>query len=184
MRSRMSPTSRIIIRIWKWATTTAACSLRRTRSADSPRTTSSARRRSIGLRCPRRLRQLPAEPERPRHEEALELGAAIDPAEAALRELRQRSGAVREQPIEGVDGDAHELGLALAPALVAPQHPQRPRILALVAGRADELRERRRIEQSEIDALSCERMDHMRGIPDERAALGDIALRVQALQRK
>jgi hypothetical protein len=53
---------------------------------------------------------------------------------------------MRQQPIKGVDGDAHEFGLTLAPALIAPQYAQRPRILALVDRCEDELGERCRIQ--------------------------------------
>src|ERR1700722_2955677 len=146
MRSRTSPTSRITIRTLRWATTTVACSLRRTPSGDFRRTTLSVQRRSIGLPCPCRQRQLPGKAERTRHKEALELGTLIDPAEAALGDLRDGSRAMRQQPIKGVNGDAHEFRFTLAPALVAPQYAQRPRILALVDRCEDELGERCRIQ--------------------------------------
>src|ERR1700722_10014566 len=113
MPSRTLPTSRITIRILRWATTTAACSLRRTPSADFRRTTLSVQRRSIGSPCLCRQRQLPAKSKRSRHKEALEVGTLIAPAQAALGNLRDGARAIRQQPIKGVNGDAHEFGLTL-----------------------------------------------------------------------
>src|ERR1700722_5605288 len=134
MRSRTLPISRITTRILRWATTIAASCIRRTRSADYRKTILSVQRRSIRLRTPRRLRQLTAHPQSARNKNPLQLGALIDPAQAALREACERTRAVRQQPIEGIDREAHELGLTFTPALVAPEHAQRPGILARLAG--------------------------------------------------
>jgi hypothetical protein len=65
-----------------------------------------------------------------------------------LRKRRKRTGAVREEPIEGIDREAHEFGLTLTPALVAPQYPQRSGILARIARREHKLRERSCIEEA------------------------------------
>src|ERR1700733_2590930 len=184
MRSRTLRTSRIIIRILKWAKTTDACSSRPTPSADSPRTTSSVQRRPIGSPCPRHQRQLAAKSERARHKKALDLGAVIDPGKAALRKMRNRTRAMRQQPVEGIDGRAHERGLALSPALVATQHAQRSRILARRARALHELSERRRIEDAQIHALPGKRVDDVRGIADERTALAHVAVRRKSLQGK
>src|ERR1700683_3847809 len=184
MRSRTLRTLRIIIPILNSGTTTAACSSRRTPSAVSPRTTSSVQRRSIGSPCPCRLRQLTAKSEGARHKEAFDLSAIVNPGEPALRKLCDRARAMRQQPVEGIHGNAHECGLAPPPALVATQYAQRSRILARLACALHELRKRCGIEDAKIHALPGERMDDMRGITDERTALAHVAFGRKCLQGK
>ena len=78
--------------------------------------------------------------------------------------------AVREQPVEGVDGEAHERRFALAPALVArAARRSAPGSSPAPTRGDDQLRQRRRIEQPEIDALAGERMHHVRGVAHQRA---------------
>jgi drug/metabolite transporter (DMT)-like permease len=132
----------------------------------------------------RRARQLPARAERTAYEQASQLLAAVHPRERTLREARERAGAVGEQPIEGIDRRGHDGDLALAPALVGAQHPERPRILALRHRPQHQLRERCGIEQSQIHALPGERVHHVRGIPHQRHAPCDVARRRQAPQRE
>jgi len=126
-------------------------------------------------RSARRVRQLPAHAESPVDEEAPQLLTAVDPGHAVLRHARDRASTMREQAVEGLDRRDHGGDLALAPALVGAQHTQRSRILARRHRCEDELRQRRGIEEPEIDALSGKRMHDVRRIADERDAVRDVA---------
>src|SRR5665213_817980 len=108
----------------------------------------------------------------------------MDPSHAALRKLGKTAAAMREQPIKCVDGEAHDFSLALPPALIAPQHSQSTRIFARSARGEHQLRKSRSIKNSEVDALTGKRMQHVRGIPHERAALGHVVRCAQLLQWK
>jgi len=135
-------------------------------------------------RSARGERQLAAQPERPANEEATQLLAAVHHREPVLGEARQRAAAVREQPVEKIDCGRHRGNLALAPSLVGPQHAERAGILAGGSRRRHGLRERRRIEQAEVDALPGERMHDVRGIADERDALRDVARCGESAERE
>ena len=115
---------------------------------------------------------------------------------SALRSTRSESGAAdpaeqlvgrAEQTVEPVDQPERDQILALAPALVAPQDPQlgeRRRVGAARELLREHLDERRAVEESEVDALTSERMDGMRGIADERETLLAVLTRMGEPQRE
>jgi drug/metabolite transporter (DMT)-like permease len=128
------------------------------------------------------LRQLSAQAEGPVDEEAPQLLAAVNPRKSALSQARNRPRAMREQAVKDIDRRAHCSDFALAPALVSAQHPERTGILTPRDRRLHQLRECCRIEQPEVHALSGERMDHVRGISDERHARRDVTRCREPLQ--
>jgi drug/metabolite transporter (DMT)-like permease len=128
------------------------------------------------------LRQLSAQAEGPVDEEAPQLLAAVDPRKSALSQARNRPRTMREQAVKDIDRGAHCSDFALAPALVRAQHAERTGILTPRDRRLHQLRECCRIEQPEVHALSGERMDHVRGISDERHAPRDVTRCREPLQ--
>ena len=94
------------------------------------------------------------------------------------------AAAARQQPVEHVDGAAHQIVLAAPPAFVAPQDALRARIFALRQALGEHIGQRRRIEQAEVRALPRERMHDVRGIADQRHPRGDVVLGLQPPQRK
>src|ERR1044072_7312488 len=64
------------------------------------------------------------------HEGALDQARTSHPGHAALREFGNAAAAARQQPVEGVDGGAHEFVFAAPPAFVAAQDTQRAGVFA------------------------------------------------------
>jgi hypothetical protein len=90
---------------------------------------------------------------------------------------------MREKSIECTDCRAHESNFALAPPFIPAQHAQRTRVLALAASNQDQLRERRRVQQPQVDTLAGERMNNMSRIADERTAVRNISMCSESLKR-
>ena len=82
---------------------------------------------------------------------------------------------VGEQPVEAVGRNAHRHGVEAPPALIALEHRRAAGIEAEPHRVDHRFRQRRDIAQSHIQSLPRDRMDDMRGVADQRDALGDEA---------
>ena len=82
---------------------------------------------------------------------------------------------VGEQPVEAIGRNTHRHGVEAPPALIALQHRHRAEIEAEPRAVDHRFRQRRDIAQPHIQPLPRDRMDHMRGVADQRDALGDEA---------
>ena len=113
----------------------------------------------------------------------LRLGSRSTRPRPTSRIEPQHVRAVGEQPVEAVGRHAHRHGVEAAPALIALQHRERARIEPEPRGVDDGFGERRDILEAHIEALPGDRMDDVRGVADQRDALGDEAARDREAER-
>src|SRR5262249_22045896 len=107
------------------------------------------------------------------NEQALEPGKAINQTEADIADKPQNIRSVGEQAIETISGNAHRHRVEAPPPLIAFEHIDGSRIEPKARRVDDDLGERGDILESHIEALAGDRMDQMRGVTNERNALGD-----------
>ena len=114
----------------------------------------------------------------PARSHVLQQRHAIDDAEPDVAHEAQQRRAVGEQPVQPVGGDPHRhrcrsaasARSAPAPPALPGSSPSRAASTTHSASAADVL-------QPEIEALTRDRMNHMRGVADQRESLGDEATR-------
>ncbi len=117
-------------------------------------------------------------------EHALERGQALDHAEAEVAHQTQDVGAVGEQPIQSVGGDAHGHGVEAAPALIALEHIGRADVEPEPGGVGDCLRQGGDVAQAHVESLPGDRMNDVRGVADQRQTIGDERARGEQAERK
>ena len=100
------------------------------------------------------------------------------------RTVRSSVDLVREQEIQRVGGKPHRHGVEAPPALVALEHVGLSGIDAEPRRIDHDFGECRDILQAHVEALPRDRMDHMRGVADQRQPLGDEGARDEIAERK
>ena len=108
---------------------------------------------------------------------------ALDQAKADVADRAQRPEVVGEQPVQHVGGDAHLHRVEAPPALVALEHVERADILAEPVGLDDDLGQGGGILEAEIEALSGDRVDAVRGVAGKRDARRDEGARQRQAER-
>ena len=99
------------------------------------------------------------------------------------RKSRSTAGAVGEQAIEPVSRKPHRHGVEAPPALIALEHVGRARIETEPRRIDDHFGQRSDILQPHIEPLPGDRMNDMRGVADQRQALGDERARDEEPER-
>ena len=110
----------------------------------------------------------PVKPAASRMNTRLSAGMRSTRPRPTSRDQPQHIGAVGEQPVEPVGGDAHRHGVEAPPALVALEHIGRADIEAEPRRVDDRLGQRRDIAQAHVEALPGDRMNDVRGVADQR----------------
>ncbi len=99
----------------------------------------------------------------------------FDQTEADIARQPQHVGLIGKQPVQAVGGDAHGHGVEAPPALIALEHIGAPVSRPSRAASAIASAKRRDIAQAHVEALPGDRMNDMRGVANQRDALGDEA---------
>ena len=126
----------------------------------------------------------PTRPAASRMKKLLQRGQAVDQAEADIAHQAQRVRPVGEQPVETVGRNSHRHGVEPPPALIAVEHGERAGIEAEPHGIDDHFGQRRHVLEPHIEPLPRDRMDHVRGVADQRDAFGDESARDRKAERK
>src|SRR3954469_17109906 len=133
----------------------------------------STRRDCVIAPLPQQLRHVAGHARGLADEERFQHGHAVDEPQPDIAHEPQHVGFVREQAVQPVGRDAHDGRIETAPALFAPQRIRAANIKAEPRRIDDRLSQRRNIAQSHVEALARNWMDHMRGVADQRDALGN-----------
>ena len=108
---------------------------------------------------------------------------AVDDPEPDVAEQPQHVGAVGEQPVEPVGRDPHRHGVEAPPALVALEHVGAADVEAEARRIDHALGQRRDVAQAHVEPLPGDRVDHVRGVADQREPLGDEGARDEQAER-
>ena len=100
------------------------------------------------------------------------------------RTVRSKRRFVGEQEIQRVGGKSHRHGVEPPPALIALEHVGLPEIDAEPRGVDHDFGQCRDILQAHVEPLARDRVDHMRGVADQRQPLGDEGARDEIAERK
>ena len=100
------------------------------------------------------------------------------------RTVRSNRRFVGEQEVQRVGGKPHRHGVEPPPALVALEHVGLAEIHAEPRRIDHDFGQRRDILQAHIEALPRDRVNHMRGVADQRQPLGDEGARDEIAERK
>ena len=100
------------------------------------------------------------------------------------RTVRKQRRFVREQEIQRIGGEPHRHGVEPPPALVALEHVGLSDIHAEPRGIDDHFGQRRDILQAHIEPLPRDRVNHMRGVADQRQPFADEGARDEIAERK
>src|SRR5829696_9156737 len=106
-------------------------------------------------------------------EEALGERQALHQSEPDIANQADRVAVVREQPVQPVRRNSHRHRVEPAPALIMRKNVLAADIEAEPGCIDDAIHERRRIAYAQVQPLARDRVDDMRGVPDEREPLRD-----------
>ena len=99
------------------------------------------------------------------------------------RDEAQHVGAIGEQPVETVGGKSHRHGVEAPPALIALEHARCSRIEPEPRRIDDHFGESGHVLEPHVEALPGDRMNDVRGIADQRDAVGDEGTRDEEAER-
>src|SRR6185436_1263613 len=102
------------------------------------------------------------------HEEAPRRPDRIDHADPDIAQQAQGRNVVGEEPVQPVHGERHDERIKASPALIPLQRREAADIKSEPCGIEDNLAQRRRILEPEIETLARKGMDAMRGVAGER----------------
>ena len=100
------------------------------------------------------------------------------------RTVRSSVDSFGEQEVERVGRKPHRHGVEPPPALIALEHVGLAEIDAEPRGIDDHFGKRRDILQAHIEPLAGDRVNHMRGVADQRQPLADEGARDEIAERK
>ena len=98
------------------------------------------------------------------------------------RQTQQRI-VVAEQPVERVGGRQHQQIVRPPPPLVAPQQVRRAQVLAAARRLDQQIGERHRIAEAQVEPLAGDRMDGVRRVAHQHEARIEVAMGVQRAER-
>ena len=91
----------------------------------------------------------------------------VKEAHTGAAKPRYRCGVIREQSIQSIDEVQHGLVVTLSCSFITTKHWKITRILVRIECLLDDLCEHRRVGETKIGALTCQRMNGMGRIADK-----------------